>query len=124
MLQRIAREEFNPGRRECSFRFDQDEIQASAVCLNLHATVRRPHFGCCHALISASSTHPRSRAARRARPYENGDHVPQTHQKSEAILRSARMLRTALRARLMSAKPLTGREGRIAGGPSRVKSDV
>jgi hypothetical protein len=37
--------------------------------------------------------------------------VAQAHQKSEAILRSARMLRTALRARLMSAMPLTGREG-------------
>ena len=33
MLQRIAREKFSPGRRECSFRFDQDEIQASAVSL-------------------------------------------------------------------------------------------
>src|SRR3546814_9357568 len=35
----------------------------SAVSLSFYAIVRRPHFGCCHALISASSTQPRSRAA-------------------------------------------------------------
>src|SRR3546814_2749743 len=39
------------------------DVCSSDLSLSFYAIVRRPHFGCCHALISASSTQPRSRAA-------------------------------------------------------------
>lgn len=62
------------GRRRCeNFAWTRCSItRRSAIYLYLHATVRQPHDGCCQTVISASSPHPRSRAALRGPAREPG----------------------------------------------------